>query len=149
MGRRRIVGRDVASERRHWMMRIKFVGVGGFCPGLLRRKNSISVKVVRRGHSSRQRPFMLVSPMPAYEESAFRCLVCVATAHDENSNRRLAINAVIHSLQPMIEPPQLKFIEVDRGVGTKFGFASVAASAASMSPRPNDQTLQAFLVLAE
>src|SRR5262249_11422400 len=75
--------------------------------------------------------------------------VRISTAHHKNPDRRLAIYPIVDPLQPMIEPAQLKLVEIDRCLGSELRFAGVAASSSSMRPRPHDQPLHTLLVLAQ
>ena len=107
------------------------------------------MQVIRRDDSSRQRPFVLFTPVPADKDAAFRSLVRITSTHDKDSDRRFTIDSVIRALEPVVKPAQLKLIEVDCGLGTELGFAGIAAGSSAVGPGAHDQALQALLVLAE
>ena len=52
----------------------------------------------------------LVAPVAANKNTTFRGLVPVPAAHHIDAHRRLAIHAVIDSLEQMVEPAQVKCI---------------------------------------
>src|SRR5215469_7384344 len=87
--------------------------------------------------------------MPADKNPPLRSFVRIATAHHKNPHRRLAIYPIVNSLQPMIEPAQLKLVEIDCRLCSELRFACVAASSPSVRPRPHDQSLHTLLVLTQ
>src|SRR5215469_8847568 len=98
------MGRDVPPQGWNRTMGIKFVGACRFSIRFCRRENSVVMEIVWRDNRALRRPFILIAPMSSDEDAAFRCLVGVAAAHDENSHGRLMIDAIFDSFQPMIEP---------------------------------------------
>src|SRR5207245_7857267 len=75
------------------------------CPSrLFRRKRALGVQVIGRGLGASQRPFGLIPPVAPDENSAFRRPAAVAATHDEDADRRFAINTVLDAIQPAIEP---------------------------------------------
>src|ERR1022692_154695 len=149
VGSGRVVRRDIPPERGYWMTGIELVNPGCFVGRLPWRKQSPLMQVIRRDDSSRQRPFVLFTPVPADKDAAFRSLVRITSTHDKDSDRRFTIDSVIRSLEPAVKPAQLKLIEVDCGLGTELGFAGIAAGSSAVGPGAHNQALQALLVLAE
>src|SRR5580658_6658931 len=129
------------------MMRIKLVNLRSFVCRLLRRKHSVGMQIIWRDCGPCQRPFMLIAPVSADEDAAFGSFVRISATHHKDSHRQFAVDSVIRSLEPAIEPAQLKLIEINGSVGAKLGFTGVAASAPTVRPRAHDQALQALLVL--
>ena len=84
--------------------------------GLSGESTPSGVQIVRRRLRARQRPLLLVAPVAADEDAAFRRLVRIAAAHHIDADRRLAVHAVVDSLQPMVEPAQMKRPEIERRV---------------------------------
>src|SRR2546425_6816831 len=118
------------------------------CPSrFFRRKRPLGEQVIGRGLGASQRPLGLIPPVPADENSAFRRLVAVASTHDEDADRRFAINTVLDALQPRIEPALPECIEIESSLGSKLPFPRKTFRLASVSPRAHDESTWPFLGL--
>src|SRR5260370_13487876 len=125
------------------------MSAGGVGAGFVGGEAAAGMQVIGCGRPSRQRPLWLISPMPAYENSALGRVVRIAAPHDENPNGRLATNSIRNSFQPAIEPAQLEGAEIKSCVGPEFCFASGAAWLPSMYPRTHDQADRPLLCLGQ
>src|SRR2546429_344219 len=145
--RERPLGRDVATEGWHRIVWIEAIGQGGMGYRLVRRKRPVGVQVVRRRRRPGERPFLFIAPAPADEHPTLRGLVSVTAAHDIDAHRCLAVDAVVDTLQPMIEPALLEGVEIDGRVGRELRIARVARVRAAMGPGSDNQPLRALLAL--
>src|SRR6185369_1878424 len=93
--------------------------------------------------------FPFLAPPTADEDPPFRRAVAVATAHHEDTHRRLAIDAVVRALEPAIEPAELERLDVDGGIAAELRLAREAAPLPAVRPRPHDQAQRALLRLGE
>src|ERR1700680_935963 len=87
--------------------------------------------------------------MTTDEDAPLRGFVAAAAAHDVNANGRFALHAVVHALEPMIEPALLERIEVDGRIRGELRLSGVAYARTAVSPGTDDEPLRALLVLAQ
>src|ERR1700680_4227284 len=87
--------------------------------------------------------------MTTDEDAPLRGFVAAAAAHDVNANGRFALHAVVHALEPMIEPALLERIEVDGRIRRELRLSGVAYARTAVSPGTDDEPLRALLVLAQ
>src|SRR3989449_2872246 len=118
------------------------------CPSrLFRRRRALGEQVIGRGLGASQRPLGLIPPVPPDENSTFRRPAAVAATHDEDADRRSAINTVLDALQPAIEPALPEWIEIESSLGSKLRFPGKTLRLASVSPRAHDESNRPFLGL--
>src|SRR5215470_7639099 len=99
------------------------------------------MQVVRRGRSSREWPLLFVPPIASHEDAAIGSLMGVAAAHDIHADRRLAIDTIVDSFQPMIEPVLAPRIEVEGRIVGELCFTREASCLPAVGPRTDDQPL--------
>ena len=87
--------------------------------------------------------------MTADEDSPLRRLVSVPAPHHVDVHGGFPIDSIIDPFQPMIEPAQLKCVQIDRGIRGKLAFTGVTELRAAVHPRTHDQPLQTLLVGAK
>src|SRR2546423_12295952 len=105
-----------------------------------RRQAAVCVQVVGRRNGARQWPFALVAPVAADKNPALGRSVRVAVTHDKDADGRLTVDTVVNSLEPAVEPAQMKGLEIERRVRPELCLARVAVRLAAVRPRPHDQT---------
>src|SRR5882672_8892874 len=97
------------------------------------------MQVIRGHHGSRQGPFVFIPPVTSDEDLAVRRFVSITPSHHKKSYRRFAVNPVVASLQPMIEPAHLKIAEINTGLRSEFRLPGVGEALSTM-PRSEEHT---------
>src|SRR6516164_8014193 len=87
--------------------------------------------------------------MTTHENTPVRCFVTISSAHHIDSHRRLTVHSIVNSLEPVIEPSQMKAYKIKRCIVGELSFAGVADILPAVDPWSNDEPLQTFLVLAQ
>src|SRR5579862_9581353 len=128
------------------MLRIEAIAHGGMRPGGLGRQCAPRMEVVSGRSRTGKRPFPLIAPVAADEHPAFGSLVRIAAAHHVDVYGRLALDAVVDALQPVVEPTLLECLEIDGRIGRELRLSGEVGFRTTVSPRANDEALQAVLV---
>src|SRR5439155_16844293 len=114
------------------MLGIKQVVGGRTGAGLTGGQATARAQVVGRDGRAGERPLALVPPVSADENAAFGRLVRVAAAHHKDANGRVAIHAVVETLEPVIEPAELEGGEIERRLRPELRLAGVAERLAAV-----------------
>src|SRR5581483_9388233 len=135
----------IAAQSRYRFLRIELVSDRCVRLGFVRREEAAGMQIVGRRFGTRQRPFLFIAPMATDKNPAFGSLMAIAAAHHVNADRRLAIYAIVDMLQNVIEPAQLKGIQIDGGIRSELRFSGVADIGLAVNPGADNQPLRTLL----
>ena len=88
---------------------------------------------------SRQRPFVLVSPLAAMHEPTAQGAVALAASHYEEPDRRFFPDAVLNAAHPLVEPAPVRLLEVDRRFAPELCVAGVNPFRRVVGVRPGSE----------
>src|SRR5882672_11587563 len=132
---------DVASDCRGRMGWVELVAVRRFVRRLYGGEHPIRVQIVRGLSGAFERPLRLIAPVASDEDASLAGLMSIASAHDKDADRRLTINPIVDTLEPVVKPTRTELARIDAGRGTKLSFSRRCVLCSAMPPRSDEQLL--------
>src|SRR5205085_11221465 len=113
------------------------------------REETARMQIPGRRPHARERPGLFVAPVPADKDAALGSLVSITAAHDVDAYRRIVLSAVVNAFEPVVEPAQLKFVQVDARVGRERRLSRNRIALMTVNPWADNQFLRTCLARAE